>query len=156
MLSLLPTSVRERRRAALRTDNESGAALVEFAIVMILFLTLLFGIMEAGWAFAQTIEIRNAAREGGRIAVVDYGDATAIAIEVCDRAHISAPGTAVTVIRLPGGGPYESVKVGISKTHSSLTGFIPFFDGITLSSEVEMRIERELVNLAADGGAACP
>jgi hypothetical protein len=48
------------------------------------------------------------------------------------------------------------VKVRVSKTHSSLTGFVPFFNDITLSSEVEMRIERELVKLTADGGIACP
>ncbi len=124
-------------------------------MVMVLFLVLLFGIMEAGWAFAQSVEIRNAAREGGRIAVIDYGDASTIALEVCNRAAISAPGTTVTVVRLPEGGPYESVKVTVSKTYTSLTSFIPFFEGIELSSEVEMRLERELVNLTSDGGAAC-
>ena len=130
-------------------DSQSGAALVEFAIVMVLFLTLLFGIMEAGWAFAQSVEIRSAAREGGRIAVVDYGDAATIAAEVCNRAHISGSGTKVTVVLLPDNDDPTSVQVTVAKTYTSLTNFIPFFNGIELSSDVEMRVERELTQLTA-------
>ena len=140
---------------AARPQRESGAALVEFAMVMLLLLTLLFGIMEAGWAFSQSVEIRNAAREGGRIAVVDYGTASEIANEVCNRAGITGAGTVVTVTRLPAGGPYESIQVQVSKGYETLTGFLPVFEGTTLSSTVEMRLERELVNLVADGNVTC-
>jgi len=140
-----------------RQSGERGAALVEFALVSVLFLTLLFGVMEAGWMFSQATEVRNAAREGGRLAVVDFGDATAIAAEVCERSSLSAAGTTVSIVRLPAGGPYESVQVTVSKTYDSLTGFLdPIFQGLDISSDVEMRIERELVNLSADGGAPCP
>jgi Flp pilus assembly protein TadG len=135
--------------------GDRGAALVEFTIVMLLLITLLFGIMEAGWAFSQSVEIRNAAREGGRIAVVDYGDATAIGNEVCNRAGLTGAGTQVTITRLPAGGPYESIEVSISKGYETLTGFLPVFEGLTLSSTVEMRLERELVNLVSDATVTC-
>ena len=47
-----------------RRDREKGASLVEFAVILPLLVLLVFGIMEAGWGFAQLVEIRNAAREG--------------------------------------------------------------------------------------------
>jgi len=126
------------------------------AVITPLLLLLLFGIMEAGWAFSQSVEIRNAAREGGRIAVVDYGDATAIAAEVCNRAGITGAGTVVTVTLLPADGPpYESVEITVAKAFETLTGFLPMFDGVNLTSTVEMRVERELVNLVANGSGTC-
>jgi Flp pilus assembly protein TadG len=138
-------------------SGESGAALVEFAIVMLLFLTLLFGIMDAGWVFAQSVEIRNAAREGGRLAVVDYGTYQEIADETCSRAQLSSDGANVAVKRVAGaGGEWESVEVTVTKSSKALTGFIPFFDGLDLSSGVEMRLERELVRLDQDGNKDCP
>ena len=44
-------------------DREKGASLVEFAVVLPLLILLVFGIMEAGWLFAQQVEVRNAAEE---------------------------------------------------------------------------------------------
>ncbi|MGB5566661.1 MAG: TadE/TadG family type IV pilus assembly protein, partial [Acidimicrobiia bacterium] len=41
-------------------QGERGASLVEFAVVLPLLILLVFGIMEAGWLFAQQVEIRNA------------------------------------------------------------------------------------------------
>lgn len=137
--------------------SEGGAALVEFAVVMVLFLTLLFGIMDAGWVFAQSVEVRNAAREGGRLAVVDYGTYQEIADETCSRAQLSSEGSNVAVKRVANAaGEWDSVEVTVTKSSQSLTGFIPFFDGINLSSGVEMRLERELVKLDQDGNKDCP
>ena len=76
-----------------RRDGEKGASLVEFAVVLPLLILLVFGIMESGWLFAQQVEIRNAAREGARLAVVDFpdpGDSTQIIAETCSRATLSA------------------------------------------------------------------
>ena len=130
-----------------------------------ILLALVFGIMESGWFFSQQVELNNAAREGARLAVVDYGTAAVIATETCARAALSGSGATVTVTRSvvldpevgdPPGTP-ESVTVMMAKNYSSLTGFLdPFFDGLAMSSTVEMRIERPLENLTADGGGACP
>lgn len=147
--------VRTTKFRTLRQRGSDGAALVEFAIVMLLFVTLLFGIMEAGWAFSQSVEIRNAAREGGRIAVVDYGDASTIATEVCNRAGISGAGTTVGIELLPTVSDPDSVRITVQKPYETLTGFLPVFEGTTLSSVVEMRVERELVVLLANGGTTC-
>ena len=144
-----------RRLRSLQKRGSKGAALVEFSIVMLLFITLLFGIMEAGWAFSQSVEIRNAAREGARIAVIDYGTASEIAVEVCNRAGITGAGTTVAIVLLPDETSPESVQITVQKVYQTLTGFLPVFEGKTLSSVVEMRIERELVDLTANGGTTC-
>ncbi len=127
--------------------TEQGASLVEFALVMPLFLLLVFGIMEAGWLFAQLIEASNAAREGGTLAVVDFRDATASrAIETSVLARTLSSGGAVVVISTSGdvsdpiGDPTANVTVEINKAYESLTGFLdPIFDGTPLDSTVTMR-----------------
>lgn len=140
-------SVREWRR-----NGDSGAALVEFAILLPLLVILLFGIMEAGWAFSQSVEVRNAAREGARLAVVDYGTGQNVIDETCARADLSGSGATVT-ITVNG---TDSVTVDIAQTYTSLTGLLdPFFGGLSLSSSVEMRIERDLDVLTSDSDT-CP
>lgn len=136
-----------------RRDREKGAAIVEFAIVLPLFLTLVFGIMEAGWLFSQQVEMRNAAREGARLAVVDHGDAGTIVTAVCDRADLSSNGASVDIAA-----DLTSVTVTVSNPYTSLTGFLdPILGPIVITSTVEMRTEREtLPNLGAGGSGTCP
>ena len=51
-----------------KTGRESGAAVVELAIVLPLLLIIVFGIIEFGFLWLQSHYIANAAREGARIA----------------------------------------------------------------------------------------
>ncbi len=137
-------------------NREQGASLVEFALVLPLFLLLVFGIMESGWLFAQLTETRNAAREGARLAVVDYGTATQVATETCNRAALSGSGADIVIVTTgnvtdPINNPNASVSVTIVKNYQSLTGFLdPVFNGVKLDSTVEMRVERPLVNLSSN------
>ena len=137
--------------------NERGASIVEFAIVVPLFVLLVFGIIEAGWFFSQQVEIRNATREGARIAVVDFGSANETIAETCSRADLSGSGATVT-IALSGSDTYglgaDSVSVTMSKNYQSLTGFITFFNR-PMTSTAEMRTERPIVNLS-NGTGVCP
>ena len=50
--------------------NQKGAAAVEFAIVIVLLLTLIFGMIEFGLAMFNQQVITNAAREGARAGIV--------------------------------------------------------------------------------------
>lgn len=146
-----------------RHDGERGASLVEFAVVLPLFILLVFGIMEAGWFFSQSVELRNAAREGARLAVVDYGTGQEIRLETCSRAALSGAGAVVTIERnttmdmsFDPPSP-ESVTVTMSKTYESLTGILDApFGGAAMSSSVEMRTERPLVNLSSNHQGPCP
>jgi Flp pilus assembly protein TadG len=147
-----------------RLGWQRGAAALEMAVVAPILLLLVFGIMESGWFFAQQVELNNAAREGGRLAVVDYGTAAEIASETCARASLSGANATVTVTRSttldpevgdPPGTP-ESITVTMANNYQSLTGFLDFFDGLEMTSTVEMRTERPLETLVTDGGGSCP
>lgn len=57
--------------ARLRGD-ERGAALVEFALVAPIFLTLLMGVIQVGLHVQNTNAVRNLASDAARYAVVEY------------------------------------------------------------------------------------
>jgi hypothetical protein len=50
--------------------KEKGAALVEFALVAVIFFTVLFSIIEFGYLFWGNLSMQHAVREGSRYAVV--------------------------------------------------------------------------------------
>ena len=140
-----------------RNSDDRGAALVEFAIILPLLLVLLFGIMEASWAFAQVNDIRHGAREGARLAAVDAGNAATIRTAVCDRMDRSGSSTidvsfaAVTGTGLRG----DTGRVNVAVTYSSLTGFLDtIFGGSVWTSEIEFRLEQPVTGTAAWWGAS--
>ena len=68
-----------------RIRGEDGAAAVEFAIVAVLFFTLVFGIIDFGFAFHSWNNTANAAREGARKGAVDN-----VVQDVIDRTKAAA------------------------------------------------------------------
>jgi Flp pilus assembly protein TadG len=58
-----------RRRFALRgwRDTEFGQSLVEFSLILPVFVVLLFAIVDFGRAFYTWLVVTNAAREGARV-----------------------------------------------------------------------------------------
>ena len=58
------------RRFVGRVQREDGVAAVEFAIVASILLILVFGIVQFGLALSKIESLENAARQGGREAVV--------------------------------------------------------------------------------------
>ena len=86
-------------RADRYKSRERGANLVEFAILAPLLIMLLFGIIEFAWIFAQNLDVRHGAREGARLAAVNFpagvnnggvrtaGNLTALVNETCGRIH---------------------------------------------------------------------
>ena len=55
-----------------RHRADRGAVLVEFAIIVPIFFLLVFAVVEFGWAFYQQLDVRHGAREGARLAAVDF------------------------------------------------------------------------------------
>ncbi len=137
-----------RRRRRQRTRGQS---LVEFAIVLPVFLLIAFAIFDFGLAFDASIGISNAAREGARQGATQPNAAaiTARVRTVAGRLNDSRLTVTVTCktttgAACPGGiagattGGSVVVRVGYS--YSMLTP-IAFGTAIPLSSTAEMRVE---------------
>ena len=158
-----------------RERNERGASLVEFAFVVPVLFALVFGIIEFGWAFNQHLDVRHGAREGARLAAVDFttsgvactaGGAAAcndtrrteLVNEICSRMDASSDAT-ISVTR--NAGDFEigdSAFVSVETDLDTLTGFFDFMlDGIDLKSSVETRLEQDAEwSETPSGGVACP
>ncbi len=126
-------------RAWRRRVREDGAAAVEFALVVPLLLTLLFGIIEFGAAYNAQILVTNAAREAARELSVEDGASAATATATANAvlapiglsvktnpAPFSVTGTATNPgARLCGSG--QELTVTFKVDRSTLTGlFGPF------------------------------
>lgn len=61
-----------RRRVTRKLRNERAAVLVEFSLVFVLFIALLYGLIAFGLVLALKQSVTNAAAEGARAAVGQY------------------------------------------------------------------------------------
>ncbi len=148
-----PGSPRPRRRG-----DDRGAVLVEFALVAPLLFLLIFATIDFGWAFGQHLDVRHGAREGARLAAVNYttggGDQTAaIVTEICGRMDANAT-VSVALTQPDGPSTGGRLVVTVSRPIETLTGLVDFaLEGRTLSSTVTARIEQDATwtPTAADG-----
>lgn len=113
------------------TENRRAraAAVVEFAVVLPLLLTILFGIIEYGWVFMVRQTLQTAAREGARIAVLQtsvdpYNNVIARVGEVMAPTGLLSYN--ITMEHAQAGDPVETVQVSIPYSDVSLMGgFFP-------------------------------
>ncbi len=75
----VPPPTAHARSGLRRERGESGAALVEFALVIGLFMLILYGLISYGMIMATKQRVTNAASEAARSAVGQTSDAAAIA-----------------------------------------------------------------------------
>jgi Flp pilus assembly protein TadG len=148
---MAPLKLTQRTR---RWSSETGAELVEFALVFPLLLLVVLGIVDFGFLFQQYEVVTNAAREGARIAVLpDYSsdDAQARA-----QAYLTAAGltdVAATVTIDPpvpvviGTSCMSTVSVNVTYPHAFvfLSGIASYFGSTfgtaTLRATSTMRTE---------------
>ena len=57
-----------------KDKREEGQAMVEFALILPIFLLILCGIIDFGWLFYNQLSLNNACREGARYAVVNTAE----------------------------------------------------------------------------------
>jgi Flp pilus assembly protein TadG len=123
-----------KRTSPGRRDPQKGAAAVEFAIVSMLFFTLVMGCIEWGWFFFVHQRVVNAAREGARAGTLmspppstDPGDAEARAQEVAEdyleRVDLERSGVTATYELIGAGGGTDAIRVDIAYPYEQLTGF---------------------------------
>jgi Flp pilus assembly protein TadG len=138
-----------------RKDGERGQSLVEFTLIVPIFLILVFAIVDFGMGLYSWITVTNAAREGARLGTVG-ADHASITARVRDTAgNLDNENLTVTVTNCVSGcatigDPGESISVHVDYEYhlitplSSLLGLVTGGDiGPTLNfqSTAEMRLE---------------
>ncbi|MEO8457789.1 MAG: TadE/TadG family type IV pilus assembly protein [Chloroflexota bacterium] len=129
--------------------RELGQALVEFALIIPLFLLLVFAIVDFGMGFYSWITVTNAAREGARVGAVGADSAT-IQQRVRDTAgSLNNSNLTITVTNAQGNSG-EEVSVGVVYKYTMITPLstvIKLFAGgnvgpqINFSATSKMRLE---------------
>lgn len=166
--------VNVRSAARIRARRgERGASLVEFAIVAPILFMFLFGIIDFGVLFGQSISAKNGVRTATRAAVVGrFGPETSCTTKnlsssndplkriVCNaKAQIGLPDdrTRVKVVLLEGNGDgvaahqhYDDLMLCTQTTAKSISGFFsPLLDDRVYNSRLVMMIEKAPTNVAA-------
>jgi len=131
-----------------RSRRERGQALVEFAFVVPIFLILVLGMVDFGWALRSWITVTNSAREAARIGAVGAS---------CDDVKQRAVDTSADLLTLTDvsvvncqGDPGSDVEVTVSYEYSWLTPLVPMVNTfllgsmpstLTMTSTSDMRLE---------------
>ena len=116
--------------------NEKGTSAVEFALVLPIFVSVIFGIFQFGIAFNNWIAITHAAREGVRLAAVgQYNE---------QRVRDSAPSVQIQSITISGQGGSIGSPVTVTVTGNVLNIEIPFAGSwpVSLTSTAVMSLEQ--------------
>lgn len=129
-----------------RTDNhrERGTAVVEFAVVLPLLLTILFGIIEFGYVFMVRQTLQHAAREGCRLAILQTSVApyANVSTRVSDvMATTNASSYTLDMTHATVAVPIEAVTVTVPYDDVSLLGNFLGIGGFDLTGTASMRKE---------------
>jgi len=142
-------------RPVARWSAESGAELVEFALVFPLFLLAVVGMIDFGFLFQQYEVVTNAAREGARVSVLPgYSDAD---VQTRVNQYLTAGGLTDPAATVTVGAPEDlavggqcitvrPVTVAYPHTYSFVAGIAsylggPAFTTSTLQATATMRTE---------------
>lgn len=127
--------------AAAARDSERGQALVEFALIAVLFITLLIGIIDGSRAIYAYNTVGNAARVAARVAIVNQDP-----LAVVDAAVTEAVGLGLTSSDVVFTNPCTKKPCSITVTVTyDFVPAAPFIERIfnpTIASTAEMPIER--------------
>ncbi len=134
------------------SKSESGASLVEFALITPFLILLLLGIIEFGYLFGEFNDVRHGAREGARLAAVNAGDNTFLHNETCGKMDLT---TNVDIKFTDGAagniGDVGTVEVQANPGSLSGLGLIEIFLPSNISSKVEFRLEQPSALWSTDG-----
>jgi Flp pilus assembly protein TadG len=131
------------------TGNERGQAVAEFALVIPIFLLLVFAIVDFGMGFHAWITVTNSAREGARLGAVGATQ-TEIEDEVYQTSSSLDADKLDVLVTNAEGNPGESVVVDVEYDYelitplSSVMGMVSgdsIGETLSLSSRAEMRLE---------------
>lgn len=137
------------------SKNERGAAAVEFALVVIPLLLVIFGIINFGFVFAQQLALDNAVRAGARAGVVDRGptaptltavttnewSSTAIGLSQTGTLGVTFPGPAGSTCKASTFGQNLAVRGSVTSKFLIPWPLPGVPQTVTLSSQAEFQCE---------------
>lgn len=137
------TRLWKETRMLLLIRDRSGTVAVEFALVLVLFLSILFGIVAFGFQFAARIALSYAVAEGGRSAVAGLTSAerqsraaSAVNRVLTSFSPLIDPGRATVSVSSQGGTPQgEAIQIDIAYADSRFNIF-PFLPAFNATSSV--------------------
>ena len=118
---------------------QKGQSLIEFALVIPIFLFLLFGIMEFGRGWETVNVVTSAAREGARVAAVtgpNISSATNAAQRILSAGNISDASISVS-----GPDANREVSVTVTVNYTPMTNFIPGLGPFAITRSTSMHWE---------------
>lgn len=135
-----------------RGERRRGTALVEMALVLPVFITVILGIIEFGRALMVGQLVTNSAREGARLAIVDGSTnsqvISAVQTFLQGAANVSPSDVTVTVTVNGGGGdvstaqPRDLIGVAVSLPFTKVSYLPPtYLTNTNLKSSSSMRHE---------------
>lgn len=136
-----------------RPRGERGAAAVEFALVFPFLLVIVFGIIDFGLYFNNSINVRQGVREAARQAVVGQYSSTGCTTGtqmdqlVCstDKSVGAVAGTAYSKVVMPATWARGNALVVCSQVkNTGTTGFVPLPASGYVRSRVQMSIEADV------------
>lgn len=135
-----------RRARGKGARKARAAAIVEFAVVLPVLLTILFGIIEYGWVFMIRQTLQNAAREGCRVAILSttvdpYANVDARVDQVMAPTGLARPTFAVNMTHATVADPTETIEVTVPYSSVSLVGGFFGISDYTLRGTCSMRKE---------------
>lgn len=158
-----------------RRRFERGQALVEFALVIPIFLLLLVALFDLGRAVFAYNTLTNAAREGARLAIVNQYEPSIIARAKQQTAivELNDPSVDIDFFQVkPDGSPDTSVPcatiavgclavVSFEATYQPITPFVSniiFKNGVTFEAQAVLSVEYSCPLVQTDYSAAllCP
>lgn len=113
----------KKRLFSKKNKREDGQAMVEFALILPIFLQILCGIIDFGWLFYNQLSLNNACREGARYAVVNTAE------DASTQAIINHIGNTTTTVFANDG---VDIKIEYSSPNDPTAG------DITVSMEAEI------------------
>jgi len=127
-----------------RARRSRGQAMVEFTLILPCLMLLILGIYQFGQTYADYIQVTNAARDGGRKALVSRGDANGVADTITAAKNatwwLNTSNISVTVNPAQPWTQGENVTVTVTYPYSiSLLGFVVASG--TLKSTTTVRME---------------
>lgn len=123
--------------------GQKGASAVEFVIVLLLLLPLVFGIADVGIALYNKQVITNASREGARAGIARSTTPIKTVVDNYCSGRLFPAGTLPSNVTFSGGGDFQNnLTVTVTLDHNFMfAGIIGLSPTITMTGQTLMKME---------------